>query len=68
MWWLSQGRYSASDRLASIVEDTWSELAAHAPSASARKSVSILRGWSNAVKATLRTRLHRANALEFVRE
>ena len=68
MWWLSQGRYSTSDRLASIVEDTWSELAAHAPSASARKSVGRLRGWSNAVKATLRTRLHRANALEFVRE
>jgi siderophore synthetase component len=68
MWCLTQGGHSETGRLASIVEDTWSELAAHAPSASARRSVNRLRSWSNAVKATLRTRLHRTTTLEFVRE
>lgn len=56
------------DRLAAIVEDTWSELAAHAPSPPARREVQALRGWSDAVKATLRTRLHRSTTMEFVRE
>jgi siderophore synthetase component len=55
-------------RLAGIVEDTWSELEARAPSPSARNAVRKLRGWSDAVKATLRTRLRRANAVEFIRE
>jgi IucA / IucC family/Ferric iron reductase FhuF-like transporter len=68
MWCLTQGGHSETARLAAIVDDTWSELAAHAPSASARRSVNRLRGWSNAVKATLRTRLHRTTRLEFVRE
>lgn len=54
-------------KLAAIVEDTWSDLAAYAPSSSARRSVEKLRGWSDAVKATLRTRLKRANAVQFVR-
>jgi hypothetical protein len=27
-----------------------------------------LRGWSDSIKATLRTRLHRAHTLQFVRE
>lgn len=57
----------ASDRLAAIVEDTWQELAARAPSRAARKAVLRLRGWSDAIKATLRTRLKRANAVQFVR-
>jgi siderophore synthetase component len=57
----------ASDRLLGIVEDTWHELAARAPSRPARQAVLRLRGWSDAVKATLRTRLKRANAVEFVR-
>jgi len=56
------------DRLAATVEDTWDELAASAPSRAARRAVSTLRGWSNAVKATLRTRLKRGHAVEFVRE
>jgi siderophore synthetase component len=56
------------ERLVAIVEDAWSDLAARAPSSSARKSVQTLRGWSNAVKATLRTRLHRAATVAFVRE
>ena len=54
--------------LGHIVEDTWSELAARAPSAAARQAVLRLRGWSDSIKATLRTRLHRAHALQFVRE
>ena len=56
------------DRLAATVEDTWEELAASAPSRRARRAVSTLRGWSNAAKATLRTRLKRGHAVEFVRE
>jgi siderophore synthetase component len=56
-----------SDKLAAIVEDTWSDLEAGAPSRSARKAVRTLRGWSDAVKATLRIRLKRANAVQFVR-
>lgn len=55
-------------RLAGIVDDTWSDLAAAAPSPAARRAVLQLRGWSDSVKATLRTRLHRAHALQFVRE
>jgi siderophore synthetase component len=54
--------------LAAIVEDTWSALAAAAPSAAARRTVRELHGWSDSIKATLRTRLHRAHALQFVRE
>lgn len=57
-----------AQKLAATVEDTWSELAAAAPSAAARKTVQELRGWSDSIKATLRTRLHRAHALQFVRE
>ena len=54
--------------LLGIVEDTWSDLAAAAPSAAGRRAVLRLRGWSDSIKATLRTRLHRAHALQFVRE
>lgn len=56
-----------AERLAARVEDTWAELAARAGSRTARQAVRRLRGWSDAVKATLRTRLRRANAVEFVR-
>ena len=57
-----------AQKLAAIVEDTWSALAAAAPSAAGRDAVLRLRGWSDSIKATLRTRLHRAHALQFVRE
>jgi len=57
-----------AQKLAAIVEDTWSELAAAAPSAAGRRAVLRLRGWSDSIKATLRTRLHRAHTLQFVRE
>ena len=60
------GRHST--RLGGIVEDTWSDLAAAAPSPAGRQAVLRLRGWSDSIKATLRTRLHRAHALQFVRE
>ena len=68
MWRLTQDTDVKMRKLAAIVEDIWSELADRAPSASARRSVRELRGWSNAVKATLRTRLTRSTTLEFVRE
>jgi siderophore synthetase component len=64
---LSRDHGIGSDRLAALVEDTWSELAAAAPSRAARKEIRTLRGWSDSVKATLRTRLKRAHAVEFVR-
>jgi siderophore synthetase component len=63
---LTQSTGITSDKLVSIVEDTWSDLTACAPSSSARRSVQKLRGWSDAVKATLRTRLNRSTAMEFV--
>jgi siderophore synthetase component len=59
------GRVTTRELMA-IVEATWSDLEAAAPSAASRKTVARLRGWSEDVKATLRTRLHRARALEFV--
>ena len=68
MWCLTQITGVKSDQLVAIVEDTWSDLTAGAPSASARKSVQKLRGWSDAVKATLRTRLARSTAMEFMRK
>jgi hypothetical protein len=68
MWYLTQMTGIKSDKLVSIVEDTWSDLTAGAPSTSARRSVQKLRGWSDAVKATLRTRLARSTAMEFVRK
>jgi siderophore synthetase component len=55
------------NKLVSIVEDTWSDLRASAPSSSARRLVQKLRSWSDAVKATLRTRLTRSITMEFVR-
>jgi siderophore synthetase component len=68
MWCLTRSAGVVSDKLAAIVEDTWSDLVARAPSAAARTSVNELRGWSDAVKATLRTRLTRSTTMEFVRE
>ena len=68
MWCLTQTHGAKPEKLMPIVEDVWSDLAAGAPSAAARKSVLRLRGWSDAVKATLHTRLHRATTLQFVRE
>jgi hypothetical protein len=66
IWCLAQSTGVKVDKLVSIVEDTWSDLAACAPSISARRSVRKLRSWSDAVKATLRTRLTRSAAMEFV--
>jgi hypothetical protein len=66
MWCLTQTTGIKSDKLVSIVEDMWSELTAGAPSTSARRSVRKLRDWSDAVKATLRTRLARSTTMEFV--
>jgi siderophore synthetase component len=68
MWCLMQSTGIKSDKLVSIVEDMWSDLTACAPSTSARRSIQKLRGWSNAVKATLRTRLTRSTTMEFVRK
>jgi siderophore synthetase component len=68
MWCLTQSTGIKSDKLVSIVEDMWSDLLACAPSTSARRSVQKLRGWSDAVKATLRTRLTRSTTMEFVRQ
>jgi siderophore synthetase component len=68
MWSLAQTRGTRPEKLAAIVENTWCDLTACAPSGSARKSVNALRGWSNSVKATLHTRLHRSTTMEFVRE
>ena len=47
-------------RLLAIVEHTWDEL-----EAVDRRAVRQLRGWSDAVKTTLRTRLERAATLRF---
>ncbi len=66
MWSLTQISGIKSDMLVAIVEDTWSDLVAGAPSTSARRAVQKLRGWSDAVKATLRTRLSRSTVMEFV--
>lgn len=66
--WLADEHGTAPGRLAGIVEDTWSALAARAPTRAARSEVLALRGWSDAVKATLRTRLHRSTTLQFIRE
>ena len=68
MWRLALDHGVKMERLAAIVEDTWSDLESTAPSASARESIAKLRTWSNAVKATLRTRLHRSTTMEFVKE
>lgn len=68
MWRLTQSTGINLDKLVSIVEDTWSNLITCAPSTCARRSVQELRGWSDAVKATLRTRLTRSTTMEFVRE
>jgi len=66
MWCLTRSTGIRPEKLVSIVEDTWSDLAACAPSTPARRSVQKLRGWSEAVKATLRTRLTRLTTMEFV--
>ena len=66
MWCLARITEIKSDNSVSIVEDMWSDLTARAPSTSARRWVQKLRGWSDAVKATLRTRLARSTAIEFV--
>lgn len=66
--WLADEHGVPPIRLAAIVEDTWSALAARAPTTAARREVLALRGWSNAVKATLRTRLRRSATMEFIRE
>jgi len=66
MWCLTEMTGVESKKLISIVDDTWSDLAAGAPSAPTRRSVERLRGWSDAVKATLRTRLERSTTMEFV--
>lgn len=68
IWRLTQCASVKSSTLVSIVEDTWSDLAACAPSASARRSVRKLRGWSDAVKTTLHTRLTRSTNMEFAKE
>ena len=68
MWRLGEDHGIARERLAAIVEETWSELESRAPGGDARKSIARLRGWSDAVKATLRTRLHRSTTMEFVQE
>jgi siderophore synthetase component len=68
MWCVTQSSGVKSDRLVSIVEDTWSDLVSSAPSTSARRAVQTLRNWSDAVKTTLRTRLMRSTAMEFLKE
>ena len=68
MWRLEQDHGARTKRLAAIVEDTWSDLESGAPTAAARKNVARLRGWSDAVKATLRAHLRRATTVQFVRE
>src|SRR4029453_14844604 len=68
MWWLTQSGGIGSEKLASIVEETGSCLVGPAPAAAARKSVKELRGWSDAVKATLHTRLTRSTTMKFIRE
>jgi hypothetical protein len=65
---LTESRKVTGEKLVGIVEDVWSDLIASAPSTPARKAAKELRGWSNAVKATLHTRLHRSTSMEFVRE
>jgi siderophore synthetase component len=66
MWCLAQTTGIKSDKLVSIVEDTWSDLAAGAPSTSARRSVQKIRGWSDAIKAMLRNRLTRSTGMKFI--
>lgn len=66
--WLADEHGTPPGRLAAIVDDIWSALAARAPTRAARREVLSLRGWSDAVKATLRTRLRRSTILQFVRE
>jgi siderophore synthetase component len=66
--WLAGEHGTPPARLAAIVEDTWSALAAQAPTSASRREVRALRGWSDAVKATLRTRLHRSTTMQFIRE
>lgn len=66
MWCVRRDTGLPMSTMDSIVESTWAGLCASAPSASARRFVCRLRGWSDCVKATLHTRLHRATALEFV--
>jgi siderophore synthetase component len=68
MWWLHERAGADVQKLALIVEDTWSDLAAGAPCASARAAVKKLQGWSDSVKATLHTRLHRSSRMQFVRK
>jgi siderophore synthetase component len=67
MWWLTQSSHVKQEKLVAAVDDTWSDLAAQAPSRSVRKTVNELRSWSDDVKATLRTRLTRGVTLQFVR-
>ena len=66
MWWLTQNVGAKQEKLVEIVDHTWTELAADAPSRSARNAVKQLRSWSDDVKATLRTRLDRGGTLKFV--
>jgi siderophore synthetase component len=58
IWRLSEDHGADTGRLMAIVDHTWNELRAF--------GVQQLRGWSNSVKTTLRTRLRRATALRFV--
>ena len=57
---LSDDHGADAGRLLAIVEHAWNALE--------KSGGQHLRGWSNSVKATLRTRLGRATALRFVRE
>jgi siderophore synthetase component len=66
--WLAVEHGTPPGRLAAIVQDIWSGLAAQAPTRAARTNVLALRGWSDSVKATLRTRLHRSTTMQFIRE
>lgn len=68
MWCLSQDHGADTRRLMQIVEDNWSDLEARADSDAARCAVRKLRGWSDSVKATLRTRLQRSTVMQFVRK
>jgi len=57
---LSDDHGAHADRLLAIVEHSWNALE--------KSGGQQLRGWSNSVKTTLRTRLERATRLRFVRE
>jgi siderophore synthetase component len=62
IWRLGEDHGADPARLLAVVEETWDAL-----EPIDRGAVRQLRGWSNAVKTTLRTRLERATALRFRR-